>query len=153
MSIWTTWGPAALNSSRPTLATPNQGLSWAASRWASTASSTSRASASFGRSSAGTGGTSVLGSTFMVSSCQLVDGTDPVSLAPPQQLVENPDRGARVGEGGGAHLHGVGAGSDQLGGVLTRRDSADTHDGKVRLLPRRGGARPSPGRERGPSTC
>ena len=46
-------GPAALNSSRPTLATPNQGRRRAAHRIASTESSTSRASTRRWRTASG----------------------------------------------------------------------------------------------------
>src|SRR6478752_7718171 len=135
-------GPAALYSSRPTLATPNQGRTEAASRDASTRSSRSRTIASRVRMSSWTsmvsagscpvrsptsswysvsGVSSVLG---MDRSDQVADGADPLSSAPGFQVVEDGDGGARVGEGGGADLDRAGPGDQQLGRRLAVHHAA-----------------------------
>src|SRR3954470_20924373 len=118
MMATTASGPAVAHSSRPTLATPNHGLSASASRVAATMSSTSRARINRSRSS-------------MDGSGQLGDAMDMVAAAPPDQLRQ--DAGARlgVGERGRADLHGVGPGEEQLDGVVARAHAADAHDGGV----------------------
>src|SRR3954453_14343321 len=98
-------GPAAAHSSRPTLATPNQGLSSSAIRVAATRSSTSRARMRRSRSS-------------MDSSGQIGDAGDVMPAAPAGQLGEDAGRGSGIGEGGGADLHGAGPGEEKLDRVL-----------------------------------
>src|SRR6478752_4566584 len=128
-------GPAALYSSRPTLATPNQGRTEAASRDASTRSSRSRTIASRVRMSSWTSMVSAgscpvrspTSSWYSVSGVAAVlgmDGADPLSSAPGFQVVQDGDGGARVGEGGGADLDRAGPGDQQLGRRLAVHHAA-----------------------------
>src|SRR2546422_9105705 len=98
-------GPAAAHSSRPTLATPNHGLSSSAMRVAATRSSTSSARIRRSRSS-------------MDGSGQIGDALDVMAATPADQLGEYAAGRLGVGEGGRAHLHGVGPREQELDGVL-----------------------------------
>src|SRR5439155_20249317 len=120
-------GPAAQNSSSPTLATPNHGFSSRASLTASTRSSQSRARARRSR---------YLLSSFTLSFMwctpyQIADTGHTVSPAPAFELGQHAGGGAGVGERGRAHLHRVGAGDEQLGRVLPGCDAADADEGRV----------------------
>src|SRR3954471_1112232 len=111
-------GPWAEYSSRPTLATPNQGRSSLANRAAATRSSTSSAIAKRSRAS-------------MDDSDQVGDTGDVVVTAPTVDLVIDAGRGAGFGEHGGADLHGVGPRHQQLDGVGAGGDTAHSDDGGI----------------------
>src|SRR4051812_28318474 len=116
MMATTDSGPAAAHSSKPTLATPNHGLSSSAMRVATTRSSTSRARMRRSRSS-------------MDGSGQVGDAGDLVTAAPAGQLAEDAGGGAGIGERGRPHLHGIGAGEKEFDGVLARGDAPHADDG------------------------
>ena len=120
------------------MATPNQGCSSRASRSAATASSTSRARASWARTSGGASVVMVMRWSPCAVPCQgasvcpamrLGRRGQATSLA---QLLEHPHGRPRVGEGGGAHLHGRRAGEQELDGIDARRHPADADDRQVR---------------------
>src|SRR6516162_10476572 len=120
-------GPDALKSSSPILATPNHSSRSRAKRVAATMSSTSRASARRARNPPGTRASSVV-MLVVVGVLPFVTSVPPLQagptanampLTPIGQLGQNPGRGAGIFEDGGAHLHGVGAGDDELGRVFT----------------------------------
>src|SRR5579871_5770573 len=121
----TTSGPVALNSSSPTFATPNHGSRSRATRRAITRSSVSKASARRSRAVA-----------VMVSgmgcSDQVGDTRDAGTLAPASHFGKDAYRGTRVGEGGGPHLHRVGAGLEEFDGVDAARHPADADDRRAR---------------------
>src|SRR5579875_2660993 len=137
-----TSGPSAVNSSRPTLATPNHGRSSRASRRAATASSTSRARARRDRTASALdapaaaaplpGSVAPWSASGMGPTFQLVESLDTVVAAPVPQLGEDAGGRRGLGEGGGAHLDGVGAGGEELGGVPPAPHAAHPDDRRVR---------------------
>src|ERR1700680_4896799 len=102
--------PAALNSSSPTLAIPNHGLSSLASRVAATRSSPSRARSNRSRRCGG-----AFHSVGMGPSYQVVQMGNVVTAAPGGQLGQHPDGRPRAGERGGAHLDRGGGGGPEFG--------------------------------------
>src|ERR1700730_3900032 len=112
--------PDALNSSRPTLATPNQGLSSRANRVAATRSSTSRARANRSRRCGG-----AFHSVAMGPSYQVGHAVNVVTVAPAGQLGQDSCRCARGGEGGGTDLGGSTPRGQQLGRFGTGGHPAD----------------------------
>src|SRR5438105_982436 len=120
-------GPEAMKSSRPILATPNQGRRSRAIRRAATRSSRSRATASRSRRSVTGASARVMGGSY-----QIAEARDTMPLAPSLQLGQHTSRRPRVPEGGRPHLHGVGTSEEKLDGVLSPRDASDPDDGRLR---------------------
>src|SRR2546430_1658152 len=120
----TTSGPAAVNSSSPTLATPNQGFTSRAMRRATTRSSTSRATASLSRRS-------LFDRSLMRSSDQIRHSPYAMLVAPALELVDHPQGRARIVERGRADLDRVRPREQQLDRVLAGGDPADADDGRV----------------------
>src|SRR5215203_308469 len=108
-------GPAALYSSRPTLAMPNHGRSKRASRTASTRSSTSRARARRSRASMGTYN-------------EIGRSTNSVALAPALEVGHDAGDRPPVGERGRTDLHRRRAGEEELDGGDGVGDATGTDD-------------------------
>src|SRR5205085_770071 len=104
--------PDAMNSSSPTLATPNHGRTSRAMRAAATRSSTSRAIASLSRKSLSPF------PSLMGRSSQVSHVCHPMAPAPAFELVHHSQRRPGFEERSRADLDGVGSGHEQLDGVL-----------------------------------
>src|SRR4051794_30848452 len=129
-------GPEAMNSSWPTLATPNHGRSSFASWMAATASSTSSANARCRRTASASTlpGSNPARTSAMCRSDQLVQRLYSMLLAPGPELVEHARRSSRSIERSGPHLDGVGTRHQQFDGVDAVRHptgSDDRHVGKL----------------------
>ena len=133
-------GPVALNSSRPTLATPNQGRSCSARRLARRRGRRRR-----GRGPGGCAPTAAPVQSRVMGSFLSGRDTSGTSCRAHQRRssARTCGRGPGIGEGGGADLDGVGAGGQQFGRVLAGGDAADADDGQRRA--RRPGTRTRPG--------
>src|SRR5438067_8756938 len=117
-------GPDAMNSSRPILATPNQGRTSRAMRRAATRSSTSRAIASRSRRSL----SSLV--SAMDRSSEVSQVSHPMAPAPAVELLDHSCRRPGLEEGSRADLYGVGSGHQELDGILARAHPADPDDGR-----------------------
>src|SRR4030095_12539626 len=97
---------------------PKKGWSCRARRRAATRSSTSSASTSRLRNDSGTSPVVAVPcpcSSAINLSDHLVDARDALARRPPLQLPQHPVWRPRIGERGGADLHGAGAREQQLG--------------------------------------
>src|SRR5687767_14575974 len=121
-------GPAALYSSRPTLAVPNHGWSCLAMRSATTRSSTSSTNANRDRAAASGWWSSDFWT--MGPSDELVDRADAMASAPVFQAGQHLGGCPRVGEGRRPDLHRLGTGQKQLDGAGRVGDAAHPDDGQ-----------------------